>query len=86
MTTTHTYIAIFLFFYLLLPAGSTIYFYIMHEEHQYLDLIKRIINEGSFEDTRNGKTKCVFGESMKFTTTNAQLRPNAIIKNIIIGR
>ena len=45
----------------------------MHEEHQYLDLIKRIIKEGSFEDTRNGKTKCVFGESMKFDLSNGSI-------------
>lgn len=38
----------------------------MHEEYQYLNLIEKILYEGDEEETRNGKTLCVFGESMKF--------------------
>jgi thymidylate synthase len=38
----------------------------MHEEYQYLKLIEKILYEGDEEETRNGKTLCVFGESMKF--------------------
>ena len=36
------------------------------EEKQYLNLIEKILHEGHIEETRNGKTKCLFGESMKF--------------------
>jgi thymidylate synthase len=38
----------------------------MHEEYQYLKLIEKILYEGDEEETRNGKTLCLFGESMKF--------------------
>ncbi len=38
----------------------------MHEERQYLNLISRIIEEGSIEEGRNGNTKVLFGESMNF--------------------
>ncbi len=36
------------------------------EEHQYLDLIQDIINEGTFVEGRNGLTKSVIGSSMYF--------------------
>lgn len=38
----------------------------MHEEEQYLNLIREILNTGTFENTRNGKCKTIFGNSMKF--------------------
>lgn len=38
-----------------------------HEEYQYLSLIRRILTDGSIESTRNGNTKCVFGNYMRFT-------------------
>ena len=41
-----------------------------HEEYQYLDLIKRIINEGSKEKGRNGNTLSVFGNMMRFSLKN----------------
>ena len=38
----------------------------MHEEEQYLNLIRKILNIGSLEQGRNGNIYSVFGESMKF--------------------
>lgn len=38
-----------------------------HEEQQYLNLIQDIIKNGSWEETRNGKTKSIFGNSMRFS-------------------
>ena len=32
-----------------------------HEEYQYLNLIRDVINNGSDENGRNGKTRMVFG-------------------------
>ena len=40
---------------------------VVHEEFQYLNLIDDILNNGSFEETRNGKTYSVFGSSMHFS-------------------
>jgi thymidylate synthase len=37
------------------------------EETQYLDLIRRIIKDGSYEKGRNGNTYSVFGNSMRFS-------------------
>ena len=39
----------------------------MSEELQYLNLIQRILDNGTFETTRNGVTKSVFGECMRFS-------------------
>lgn len=38
-----------------------------HEEHQYLDLIKTIIEKGSNENGRNGKVRVYIGASMRFS-------------------
>lgn len=38
-----------------------------HQEQQYLELIKDILNNGYTEESRNGKTKAVFGRSMRFS-------------------
>tara|TARA_Y100000816_G_C26069800_1_gene562592 strand:- start:162 stop:1037 length:876 start_codon:yes stop_codon:yes gene_type:complete len=38
----------------------------MHEEEQYLNLIRKILNNGSLEQGRNGNIYSIFGESMKF--------------------
>jgi thymidylate synthase len=38
-----------------------------HEEYQYINLIENIIENGSWEEGRNGRTKCIFGASMRFT-------------------
>ena len=41
-----------------------------HEEFQYINLINDVINHGSYEEGRNGKTKMIFGTIMEFTLTN----------------
>ena len=41
-----------------------------HEEFQYINLIKDVINYGSYESGRNGKTKMIFGTVMEFTLEN----------------
>jgi len=38
-----------------------------HEEHQYLNLINDIIQHGTYETGRNGKTKMVFGSTMIYS-------------------
>ena len=38
-----------------------------HQETQYLNLIRDILNKGSFEEGRNGRTKSIFGYSMRFS-------------------
>jgi len=38
-----------------------------HEEYQYLNLIEDILENGHWEDGRNGKTKSTFGSSMRFS-------------------
>ncbi len=41
-----------------------------HEEYQYLNLLTDIIEHGSLEEGRNGKTKSVFGSAMHFSLAN----------------
>ena len=41
-----------------------------HEENQYLELIKDIINSGSLVNGRNGNTLTVFGAAMHFNLEN----------------
>ena len=43
------------------------------EEQQYLDLIKDILARGTWEEGRNGKTKSIFGSSMRFSLANGQI-------------
>ena len=43
------------------------------EEKQYLQLIQNIIDKGSLEDTRNGKTWSIFGNCMRFSLQNGQI-------------
>lgn len=43
------------------------------EEEQYLNLIRDILDRGSWEDGRNGKTKSIFGASMRFSLANGQI-------------
>ena len=45
----------------------------MHQEQQYLDLIKNILDNGTWEEGRNGRTKSVFGNSMRFDLTNGKI-------------
>jgi thymidylate synthase len=44
-----------------------------HPENQYLQLIKEILEKGSLEETRNGKTKSIFGYSMRFSLRDGEL-------------
>lgn len=38
-----------------------------HEEYQYLNTLENILENGFWEEGRNGKTKSIFGTSMRFT-------------------
>jgi thymidylate synthase len=44
-----------------------------HEEYQYLNLIKQIIKNGTWEDGRNGKTKSIFGNMMRFSLKDGNI-------------
>lgn len=38
-----------------------------HEEYQYLNILENIIDNGFWEEGRNGTTKSIFGQSMRFS-------------------
>jgi thymidylate synthase len=44
-----------------------------HQEYQYLDLLQQIINQGTWEEGRNGKTKYIFGSMMRFSLQNGTI-------------
>lgn len=44
-----------------------------HEEYQYLNLLKNILNNGHWENGRNGKVKSLFGDSMRFSLKDGQI-------------
>lgn len=44
-----------------------------HEEYQYLRLLENILENGTWEHGRNGKTKSLFGQSMRFSLQNGQI-------------
>jgi len=44
-----------------------------HEEEQYLQLIRDILNEGTMETGRNGTVKMVYGAAMRFDLTNKKI-------------
>lgn len=44
-----------------------------HEEYQYLHLLQNILDNGTWEEGRNGKTKAIFGESMRFSLTEGKI-------------
>lgn len=44
-----------------------------HEEYQYLNLIQNIIENGTWEEGRNGKTKSIFGSSMRFSLKDGKI-------------
>jgi len=46
------------------------YIFVNHEEVAYLDMLERIITQGSFRQTRNAKTYSVFGEKLEFDLAN----------------
>jgi thymidylate synthase len=39
----------------------------MHQENQYLDLVRQVIENGQYEKTRNGGTYSIFGHQMRFS-------------------
>ena len=43
------------------------------EEYQYLNLVEKIIEKGHDESGRNGVTRSVFGESMRFSLSNGKI-------------
>jgi len=43
------------------------------EEYQYLNLIRDIIDKGTWEEGRNGKTKSIFGGMMRFSLKDGQI-------------
>jgi len=42
----------------------------IHEEIQYLQLIENILKNGTMEESRNGMTKSIFGNMMRFSLNN----------------
>jgi thymidylate synthase len=44
-----------------------------HEEYQYLNIIENIIDNGHWEEGRNGRTKSIFGSSMRFSLQNGKI-------------
>lgn len=40
------------------------------EENQYIDLVRKILENGCIDESRNGKTKSIFGYSMRFSLLN----------------
>ena len=44
-----------------------------HEEYQYINLIENIIENGTWEEGRNGRTKSIFGNMMRFSLKNGQI-------------
>ena len=43
------------------------------EEYQYLNIIEKIISDGTWEEGRNGRTKSIFGEMMRFSLANGRI-------------
>jgi len=43
------------------------------EEYQYLNLLQDILDNGTWEEGRNGKTKSIFGESMRFSLKDGKI-------------
>ena len=44
-----------------------------HEEYQYLQLLENILDNGTWVEGRNGKTKALFGNSMRFSLKDGQI-------------
>ena len=44
-----------------------------HEELQYVNLIRKIMDEGSWEEGRNGRTKSIFGHTMRFSLQGGKI-------------
>jgi len=45
----------------------------MHEEYQYLHLLKQILETGDTENSRNGTTISIFGASMRFSLSGGTI-------------
>jgi thymidylate synthase len=45
----------------------------VHDEYQYINLLRDIIDEGSDEVGRNGKIRCVYGSAMHFSLENGKI-------------
>lgn len=43
------------------------------EEQQYLDLLQQILDKGTWEVGRNGRTKSIFGSMMRFSLANGKI-------------
>jgi thymidylate synthase len=43
------------------------------EEYQYLNLIQNILDNGTWEEGRNGRTKSIFGHSMRFSLAQEKI-------------
>ena len=43
------------------------------EEYQYLNLIQNILDNGTWETGRNGRTKSIFGNSMRFSLADGKI-------------
>jgi len=43
------------------------------EEYQYLNLLENIIENGTWEEGRNGRTKSIFGNMMRFSLKNGKI-------------
>ncbi len=44
-----------------------------HEEYQYLNILENIIENGTWEEGRNGRTKSIFGNSMRFSLKDGKI-------------
>ena len=44
-----------------------------HEEYQYIHLIEQILENGVWEEGRNGRTKSIFGHSMRFSLKDGKI-------------
>jgi thymidylate synthase len=44
-----------------------------HEEYQYLNILNNILDNGFWDEGRNGKTKSIFGHTMRFSLKNNKI-------------
>ena len=57
----------------------------VHEEYQYLNIMNKIIQQGTLKVGRNGNTKSIFGEQMIFNVSNGVLPVLTTKRIFIIG-
>ena len=46
---------------------------VRHEEYQYLNLLTNILQNGTLEEGRNGKTQSIFGNMMRFSLKDGKI-------------